>query len=72
MNLAVFEPAIQQYLDSAAKNATYTGKDSCDSFLKAMNNYFSDQLNEEVQAVEDIVVFADEAISNNRKKMMSL
>ena len=37
-----------------------------------MNNYFSDQLNEEVQAVEDIVVFADEAISNNRKKMMSL
>ena len=32
------ESVIKQYLDSAAKNATY----SCDSFLKAMNSYFSD------------------------------
>ena len=65
------EPVIKQYLDSAAKNATYTGKDSCDSFLKAMNSYFSDQVNEELQAAaEDIVVFVDEATSNNRKEMM--
>ena len=64
------EPAIKQYLDSAAKNATYAVKDSWDSFLKAMNSYFSDQVNEELQAAEDIVVFADEATSNNRKEMM--
>ena len=61
------EPVIKQYLDSAATNATHTGKDSCDSFLKAMNSYFSDQVNEELKAAEDIMVFADEATSNNRK-----
>ena len=64
------EPVIKQYLDSAAKNATYTGKDSCDSFLKAMNSYLSDQVNEELQAGRDIVVVADEATSNNRKEMI--
>ena len=63
---------IKQYLDSAAKNATYTGKNSCDLFLKAMSSYFSDQVNEELQAAEDIVVFADEATSNNRKGKMGV
>ena len=66
------EPVIKQYLDSAAKNATYTGKDSCDLFLKAMNSYFSDRVNEELQAAEDMVVFADEATSNNKKEMMGV
>ena len=66
------EPVIKQYLDSAAENATYTGKDSSDSFLKAMNSYFPDQVNEELQAAEGIVVFADEATSNSRKEMMGV
>ena len=60
------EPVIKQYLDSAAKNATFTGKDSCYSLLKAMNSYFSYQVNEE------IVVFADVGNSNSRKEIMGI
>lgn len=66
------EPVIKQYLHGAAKNATYTGIDSCNLFLKAMNSYVSDQVNEEFQAAEDIVVFADEATSNNRNEMVGI
>lgn len=66
------EPVIKQYLHGAAKNATYTGKDSCNLFLKAMNSYVSDEVNEELQAAEDIVVFADEATSNNRNEMVGI
>ena len=66
------EPVIKQYLGSAAKSVICTGKDSFDLFLKAMNSYFSDQVNEELQAAEDIVVFADEATSNNRKEIVGV
>ena len=31
-------PVIKQYLDSVAKNGTYTGKDRYDSFLKVLNS----------------------------------
>ena len=64
------EPVVKHYLDSAAKNVIYIGKDSCDSFLKSMNSYSSDQVNKGLQVAEDIVMFADEATSNNRKEMM--
>ena len=66
------EPVIKQYLESAAKNATYDGKNSCDSFLKAINSYLLNQVDEELQAADDIVVFADESKSNNRKEMMGV
>ena len=66
------EPVVKHYLDSAAKNVIYIGKDSCDSFLKSMNSYSSDQVNKGLQVAEDIVMFADEATSNNRKEMMGV
>ena len=37
-----------------------------------MNCYFSDQVNEKVQATEDIMAFAYEATSNIRKEMIGI
>ena len=54
------------------QNVTCTGKYSCVLFLKAMNCYFSDQVNEKLQATEDIMAFAYEATSNIRKEMIGI
>ena len=66
------EPVIKQYLETAARNATYESSSSCDSLLLSLDTYLCKSTDNRLQTANDIVVFADEATSVARKEMMGL
>ena len=43
------QPIIKQYLDSCNKNATYTSINSCDSFLQALDKFYSNNANTRIK-----------------------
>ena len=66
------EPIIKQYLDSCKKNATYTSSDSCDSFLQAIDKFYSDDANARIKKNKDFTIYADESASAARKEMLGI
>ena len=63
------ELVLKQYLDTWKKNMTYQSSDSCDCFLLSMNTYFKELVNRRAYHAQDIVIFADKAISAAKKEM---
>ena len=66
------EPIIKQYLDSCNKNATYTSSDSCDTFLQAIDKFYSDDANARIKKNKDFTIYADESTSAARKEMLGI
>ena len=66
------EPALRQYLESSAKNATHESSDSCDSFLVSLNSYLKNTSCQRIVPANNIVLFADETTSAARKEMMGV
>ena len=66
------EPIIKQSLESCNKNATYTSSDSCDSFLQAIDKFYSDDANARIKKNKDFTIYADESTSAARKEMLGI
>ena len=66
------EPVISQYLNTAARNATYDSSDSCDSLLVSLDTYLKSSTTKNIVCASDIVLFADEATSAARKEMLGI
>ena len=66
------EPIIKQYLDTCAKNATYISRETCDSVIHSLDNYFLIKSNECIKKCNDIVIYADKSTSVARKEMLGI
>lgn len=66
------EPIIKQYLDTCNKNTTYTLKDSCDSFLQAIDKSYSNDANAQIKKNKNFTVSADKSTSAARKEMLGI
>ena len=66
------EPIIKQYLESCNKNATYTSSDSRDSFLQAIDKFYSDDAHAWIKKNKDFTIYADKSTSAARKEMLGI